>query len=752
MGNIGALQAIHRAKRTLNTDNAHMTSPAPDAGSNPESAQPVRVSAHSHTLSDDRLTRAVKDTAELLSRASFPLRTLDAQAAEAERSGALNQIADYILPRVENSTAPLVAVVGGSTGAGKSTLINSVLGQRVTLPGALRPTTRSPVLVHNPNDAQWFISARILPGLSRELEDRAPGEKVHGEPATVGPVTSGLSTDQGSPGGALEVPGRADPHEPLPAAPTAASRQGTGHQPYELRLVSSDVLPQGLALIDSPDVDSIVDDNRALAVQLLAAADLWIFVTTAARYADAVPWGALADAAARQTQLAIVVDRVDPDAFAVVSHLRSMLDSHGLSSAPLFVVEEQELVDGLIPAASVEHVRAWLRDLMQEGGQRDHVIAATRNGAIASLSRTLEDLAVKAETQERMDATLRRSVEDAYARARNAVSAATEDGSMLRGEVLARWQDYIGTGEFMRSIERGISKFRDKVTGYLRGKQAAPAAQRAVGESLHAVVLEQCDLAAEQSFMAWRSNEAGADLLDDPSLMRASSGLSQELAAEIRDWQSTILSMVSDQGAEKRQKARALALGTNGLGLTLMVVVFASTSGITGAEAGIAGGTALAAQRVLEGVFGEDAVRGLANEARKDLDERVARVMEQERARFLDRLDAASVSKNLGASLRASSRELGAASESSKRAGGGAHADSGSSAHGPVHSGAHTQVGFGGATQAVNYEGGIHLPPANTEWSEQLSASSDDSLGAAQAKPAKRSWWRFGSSRKDSTR
>ena len=39
-------------------------------------------------------------------------------------------------------------------------------------------------------------------------------------------------------------------------------------------------------MLDAPDIDSVVQ-NRQLASQLLAAADLWLFVTSAARYADA---------------------------------------------------------------------------------------------------------------------------------------------------------------------------------------------------------------------------------------------------------------------------------------------------------------------------------------------------------------------------------------------------------------------------------------------------------------------------------
>ena len=44
-----------------------------------------------------------------------------------------------------------------------------------------------------------------------------------------------------------------------------------------------------------------------------------------------------------------------------------------------------------------------------------------------------------------------------------------------------------------------------------------------------------------------------------------------------------------------------------------MVVVFASTAGLTGAEVGIAGGSAVLGQKLLEAVFGDQAVRRLAD-------------------------------------------------------------------------------------------------------------------------------------------
>ncbi len=55
-----------------------------------------------------------------------------------------------------------------------------------------------------------------------------------------------------------------------------------------------------------------MERNRSLAAQLLAAADLWLFVTSAARYADQVPWGFLKQAADRSAAVAIVLDRTPP--------------------------------------------------------------------------------------------------------------------------------------------------------------------------------------------------------------------------------------------------------------------------------------------------------------------------------------------------------------------------------------------------------------------------------------------------------
>src|SRR3954453_9860995 len=252
------------------------------------------------------------------------------EAARHGRQELLDQIADYLLPRLERMDAPLLMVVGGSTGAGKSTLVNSLVGTDVSPAGVLRPTTRAPVLACHPDDLPWFRDDRILPGLAR---------------TTGGPA---------GPGG--------------------------------LELAQTERLPPGLALLDAPDIDSVVEVNRALAGQLLAAADAWLFVTTAARYADAVPWDLLEAARDRGTALSVVLARVPEDAAGeVAGHLRSMLEERGLGETPLLVVPETRLVDGRLPAEALAPVGDWLDELAADAQARAGLVRRTLTGARESL-------------------------------------------------------------------------------------------------------------------------------------------------------------------------------------------------------------------------------------------------------------------------------------------------------------------------------------------------------------------------------
>ena len=535
---------------------------------------------------------------------------LDIPGVEEQRTAQqemVDQLEDSVIPRLMTLDAPLLTVVGGSTGAGKSTLVNSLVGRKVTEPGVLRPTTRSPVLVHHPADAPWFGQDRLLPDLERVTH------------ATV--------------------------------------------DPDALQLVASETVPAGLAILDAPDVDSVEERNRALAGQLLAAADLWLFVTSAARYADQVPWDYLRRAAERSTAVAIVLDRTPPDAVHTVStHLARMLASRGLKDSPLFIVTEGPVSDeGLLAADAVTDIRGWLDSLAEDSDARAAVVKQTLERAIRTLTRRTHNVADAAAEQVSVVERLRGDVDKAYDEAVTAISTASADGTLLRGEVLARWQEFVGTGELLKSLENRVGWVRDKLVAAIKGKpRQAERVTVAVESGLETLILEHAEAAAERAAGSWQSMTAGRTLLGDAGedLGRASRDLRRRAERSVRDWQQDVLEMVRTEGADKRSSARFLAYGVNGLSVALMVVVFAHTAGLTGAEAGIAGGSAVLGQKLLEAVFGDQAVRSLAERSRVELEERVRTLLDAERARYLDLLDSLELDADVPEQLRAASRRV----------------------------------------------------------------------------------------------
>ncbi|MGH3509644.1 MAG: ABC transporter, partial [Nocardioidaceae bacterium] len=555
----------------------------------------------------DHLVGELVRLREALEGARLPLEVPGVEAQRAKRAGMVDQLEDYVLPRLVQIDAPLLAVVGGSTGAGKSTLVNALIGRTVTEPGILRPTTRSPVLVHNPADADWFDEQRILPGLAR---------------------TTAASGDPGA-----------------------------------LRLVATTDVPEGLAILDAPDIDSVEEANRALAAELLGAADLWLFVTSAARYADQVPWEFLKAAEERSAAVAVVLDRTPRDAMEEVSgHLARMLTAQGLRDSPLFVVPEEHLdASGLLPADSVAEIRSWLDLLAQDASARAAVVRQTLQGAIRSLSRNAYVVADAAAEQEEMVRRLRADVDHAYDDAIARIDHASADGTLLRGEVLARWQEFVGTGELLRTLETKVGWVRDRVVAWVRGKpQQAERVSVAVESGLETLVVEHAEAAAEQAEAGWRSVGAGRPLVEVPGrvLGRASRDLRPRAALAIREWQGDLLAMVRTEGADKRSTARFLAYGLNGLSVALMIIVFSQTLGLSGAEVGIAGGSALVSQKLLEAVFGDQAVRGLAAKARVDLHTRVGGLIDGERARFVDVLTGLGVDPATPERVRSAARRI----------------------------------------------------------------------------------------------
>lgn len=512
------------------------------------------------------------------------------------------QLDDYILPRSASVDNPLTIVVGGSTGAGKSTLVNTLLGEPLTQSGAIRPTTRHPVLLHRAEDEAALAPERFLPTLPRTR-------------------TSGMNA------GSQALPGL-DPKIARALIP-----------------ITTSALPQGIALIDAPDIDSVSEENRTLAKELLSAADLWLFVTTANRYADAVPWELLHEAAARSIAIAVVLNRVpEGDEEAIENDLRRMLDEAGIHAVLIHTVTEQQRDEkGMLAPVSLAPLTLWIRELGADAPARAAIARQTLAGAVETLAGNLQALAAEQARQQAAHQSLATIAAEEYEDALTTIDGALSDGSLLRGEVLSRWHDFVGTGDFFRSLDSTIGRLRDRVGSALRGQPAAAQkVEDALESGIHAVVLDAAARASENTRTRWRASRAGRSLLARLDAPQATSAVPEQnaeakgevqsaedifsaaVAEQIRLWQGSVLEMIREEGADKRKRARFLSLGVNAAAVMLMVAAFSLTGGITGIEAGIAGGSGVVGTKLLESIFGEDAVRRMATRARTDLLERMA--------------------------------------------------------------------------------------------------------------------------------
>ena len=280
-----------------------------------------------------------------------------------ERGKLLSQIDDYLLPRVRRSAAPVLVALVGSTGAGKSTLVNSIVGAPVSATGVRRPTTNSPVLACHPDDIDWFAENNFLPTLPRVRQE------------------------------GLARPGR----------------DGL------LVLAASEGMPRGIALLDTPDIDSVVQAHHEFAYQFLDASDLWLFMTSASRYADGPVWEVLQHARERKASLGVVLSRV-PQTYRdeLTSHFNAMLDANGIAAENRFVIEQTPLIDGMLPADAYQPVRDWLTETATRADRRVAVLSQTMSGVLDTFKTRVPAIAAHVEAQVVLRAELRRAAETAY--------------------------------------------------------------------------------------------------------------------------------------------------------------------------------------------------------------------------------------------------------------------------------------------------------------------------------------------------
>ena len=550
---------------------------------------PADQGAAKHRAASLPLDEVLADLRDQIASFRFVLDAPGAEEAVATQQDLLNQLDDYVLPRVRRTDSPLLVVLSGSTGAGKSTLVNTLVGARVSATGVLRPTTSSPILVCHPDDADWWLDERyVLPGFGR----------------VPGPAPDAVVGDQ-------------------------------------LVIMKSEVLPKGLALLDSPDVDSVFEDHHEFAAQFLAAADIWMCVTTAARYADAQVWRLLHRARDHGATLGIVLSRVPEGGEEVVAHFAEMLKDNGLEHAAQFTIAETKVSGGMLPAEMADEVHGWLTGITEDEDGRSEVIRSTLGSVLDTFRTRVPELAKRVEEQVALRTMLREDVEGAYATALTELDEATRNGSLLRGEVLARWQDFAGTGDLERALQS-----RGGQSGHRGGRRRrAPARVRALKvalrSGLESLVMAAAERAAEDVVTRWQSRPAGADLLEGraDTLGRASGELSRRVTRAVSSWQDHIIELIRTEGVTKRAVAKFVSYDEEALSLVMMVGLF----GFGTSDVAVEAGTSAVPQRLLKALFGAESLRSMSAKARADLRGRIGMLYDDEAIRFGQALDGAGV-------------------------------------------------------------------------------------------------------------
>jgi energy-coupling factor transporter ATP-binding protein EcfA2 len=568
------------------------------------------------------------------------------EEVKTERGKLLSQIDDYLLPRVRRSAAPVLVALVGSTGAGKSTLVNSIVGAHVSATGVRRPTTNSPVLACHPDDIDWFAENNFLPTLPRVRQE------------------------------GLARPGR----------------DGL------LVLAASDGMPRGIALLDTPDIDSVVQAHHEFAYQFLDASDLWLFMTSASRYADGPVWEVLQHARERKASLGVVLSRV-PQTYReeLTSHFNAMLNANGIAAENRFVIEQTPLIDGMLPADAYQPVRDWLTATATQADRRVAVLSQTMSGVLDTFKTRVPAMAAHVEAQVVLRGELRRAAETAYQGAFDEAGTGLMDGTLLRGEVLARWEDCMVGGDLRprRGAKPAKSAGR-KGKRARRGPSRPAALNTALRSAVESLIVSVADRAAEAVEASWRADPAGAVLLTDAAAEKArdvrakqvfesvfgpagQSGAGNLAEADLKDadvikaadaaqasafsrsspdlalraaravgaWQDHLARLMEAEDA--RSAVRRVSFEEEALSLVVLVAMLGETASAgpgvprlgTPAADSEDGGIYTAPRRMLTSVFGEKLLNGLLARARADLSDRVRLLLDEELVRFVEVIDAA---------------------------------------------------------------------------------------------------------------
>jgi energy-coupling factor transporter ATP-binding protein EcfA2 len=544
-----------------------------------------------------RLRADLDRLADAVAAATFSLASAEQGGRRRRRDDLITVLRSYLIPRLGEPDAPLLVVVAGPTGSGKSTIVNSIAESEVSRPGPLRPTTRQPVV--------WC--------------HRRHSERYNRV-------------------GSVECEVVADDHPLL----------------------------EDLTIVDTPDIDSYVAEHRAITVEILHHADIVVFLTSAQRYADAVPWEILRAIDRRGSQIVYVLNRLSRRASGAISDYTALLRRHGLTQGgddpDVFPIQEQRVRGeaSILPAKALSRLSAELRHIAAQRGEvLGQITARAAAYAVAESQAVADDVIAQDEERQRLEAV----VDRVYADALEELTTELDRGSLIRTEVVERWSERVGTGDVARWI-RGSASWLKNMADRLGGQPAAEVGRiesEARRELADAVTI-RLERAARSVGTAWEVEEAGRTLLS-PDLRTAGAAAAEETDAVIDRWLASLAALVEAEGPRRFRAARVASTGVNAAAVATILAVFAATGGLTGAEFGVAAGAAAAQQGILEHLLGQAAARSLAGSARDTFLSAVEQVFSAEAGRYRRVLQAASDSREVADGIRAAAEAVAVSSE-----------------------------------------------------------------------------------------
>lgn len=538
------------------------------------------------------------------------------EAASTRARHLADHLTGHVRVRAASLDAPLVVLIVGPTGAGKSTIFNTVAGRAASSTGVLRPTTRVAVVLVHPADRLALVEG-ALAGVP-------PDDLLFVEDSDIEP---GLAVVDAPDVDSLEHANRALADRLVEAADlccfvTTATRYAD-MAPWS---VLSRVKERGLPLLlvvnrmpsDPADRAEVLADVR----RLLADAELEALLA------------------------------VEP----------------GGVQRELINVREGDLAeDGeRLRSDAIQPLHQEIARLRAGQDARRLLAARALTGSLVGLGDSIDRIADDCDHESIDVEALRRMAARSYESSLVALRGDVGRGTFLREEALRHWQSYVGADQITRFFSEGIGRLRGAIAAIFRPVGAPVAEVRAATtDDLVAIARLQAAEAARRTAGAWSAEPAVSSVIDGlADLWLPSPAFDGRLRAGLDGWIEGIVAEIQAHGQSKRLLARGASVGVNVLGTGVMLATFLHTGGLTGTEVGVAAATAFLNQKLLSALFGEAAMVELVAHARRRLDEILATTLEAERARFEALLPAEGELAELADELRAAARDVRALASS----------------------------------------------------------------------------------------